>query len=413
MLTVIGSGLTGLPGLVVLALFVLLIASYGMRDRRMCQPYLFAIIGNDGGHLAQEREAGVDAKILRLSWRDFYTAEGQVDASYVEQKKEELRDLREAGFEVIVSLNLHDTPPWIHEKYPNSYYVNQYGERWTGTNYDGNQLSDNGDAALVFNSHLRAQAASYMEEVFSRLGTDFWAVRLGGGRYGEVTYPPASFGGKDNLYWAYDRNAQKRAAKAGVEGWRPGESSPHGEADRFLNWYLDSLVDFQNWQVSTVRGARYSGRIMLLYPGRGIRPGEIERAVANNLDGSTPPEGEGVIQSGHDFARQVEAVEDGNVLLTTTWLDAPASRDDSRDASKWSPVKYLSHLAESNPVHPGLYGENTGAGSSEDMSISVRQMERYGLAGMAWYDEEQLFSGHFASLDDYERVINSFQGCGT
>jgi hypothetical protein len=236
-------------------------------------PYLFAIIGNDGKHLQQERQAGVEAKILRLSWSDFYLAEAKVDTSYVERKRKELQDLREAGFRVIVGLNFHDTPLWVHENYPDSYYVDQFGRRWTGTNFDNGRLSDNGDANLVFNRRLRGLVESYTESVFSELGTDFWAVRVGGGRYGEVQYPPASFRGKVNLYWAYDDNARRSAAEAGIEGWRPGDPSPDVETRRFLDWYLDSLVGFQNWQVQTVREAGYSGRILILYPGWGIRPG--------------------------------------------------------------------------------------------------------------------------------------------
>jgi hypothetical protein len=407
-----GNGLTGRSVLVALVVVVALLAVGCGTHASARQPYLFAIIGNDGAHLAQEREAGVDAKVVRLSWHDFYPAEGEVDTSYVEQKKEELRDLREAGFEVIVSLNFHDTPPWVHENYPHSYYVNQFGERWTGTNFSDGRLSDNGDANFVFNRRLRELIESYTEEVFSELGTDFWAVRLGGGRYGEVTYPPAEVGGMGNLYWAYDENAQRSAAEAGVEGWRPGGPSPDGQAGRFLSWYLDSLVGFQNWQVSVVRETGYSGRVMLLYGGRGIRPGEIEKATATNLGGSTPGEVNGVIQRGHDFARQVGAIEDHNVLVTTAWLDAPGSRDDDQDPSNWTPVKYLSYLTESNPANPGLYGENTGAGSREDMWIAASQMRRYGLLGMAWYNEEQLFSGRYANLAEYGRVIKTYQECG-
>jgi hypothetical protein len=385
------NGVSGRSVLVALPAVVVLLAVGDGTLGWVRQPYLFALIGNDDTHLAQEREAGGDAKVLRLSWRDFYLAEGEVNPSYVEQKKEELRDLREKGFEVIVSPNYHDTPPWVHEKYPDPYYVNQFGERWTGTNYDNGQLSDDGDANLVFNPRLRALIESYTEEVFSELGADLWAVRLGGGRYREVTYPPDHFGGKNNLYWAYDKNAQRSATETGIGGWRPGDLSPDGQADRFLDWYLDSLVGFQNWQVSMVRGMGYSGRVMLLYPGWGIRPGDIEKATASNLDGPTPAEVNGEIQRGHDLARQVGAIEDGNALVTTTWLDAPVSGDDHQDPRYWSPVKYLSCLAEFNPAYPGLYGENTGAGSLEDIVLSADQMRWYQLTEMAWHDEGHCF----------------------
>jgi len=253
--------------------------------------------------------------------------------------------------------------------------------------------------------------ALFMKDVLRDFGTDFYGVRLGGGRYGEVTYPPANFGENSNLYWAYDRNAKASAAEVGITGWKPGDPSPNGEARKFLDWYLHSLVDYQNWQVKCLREAGYAGKVMLLYPGRGIRPGDIEAATASNLNGATPAEASGVVQSGHDFARQVGAIEDDNVLVTTTALDAPASGDDDEDPSNWSAVKYLSTLAQSNPTRPRLYGENTGSGSSEDMRVAASQMRRYGLIGMAWYDEEQLLSGRYATLDDYERVIESSKEC--
>lgn len=114
------------------------------------------------------------------------------------------------------------------------------------------------------------------------------------------------------------------------------------------------------------------------------------------------------IQSGHAFARQVAAIED-NVLVTTTWLDADASRDKSQNPRQWSPVRFPSSLAKSSPAHPGLYGENTGFGSRKDMLLSAHQTRRYGLVGMAWYNEKQLLSGHYATLEDYKRIIKSLR----
>jgi hypothetical protein len=174
-----------------------------------------------------------------------------------------------------------------------------------------------------------------------------------------------------------------------------------------LDWYLDSLVDYQNWQVKSLREAGYAGQIMLLYPGWGIRPGDIEAATASNLSGATPAEASGVVQGGRDFARQVGAIEDDDVLVTTTALEIPVAGDYSEDPSEWSAVKYLFTLAQSNPARPGLYGENSGSQSSEDMRVAVSQMRRYRLVGMAWYDEAQLFSGRYATLEDYERLIEA------
>ena len=386
----------------------------------------FGLIGGsyDGDRLRQERAAGIETRVFELSWRRYYPREGEKDEAYIRLKKTQLSHLREAGFKIVLSLGYHDTPTWVHRNYPDSYYVNQFGQRWTGDTFavgDDVILDDsggvpgvptsNGDANLVFNDRLRGLVGSYVREVFADFGTGFYGVRLGGGRYGEVTYPPPTFGGYSNLYWAFDANARASAAEAGIAGWRPGHPSPGGQAQRFLDWYLGSLAEYQNWQVGLLRGAGYAGRVMLLYPGLGVRPGDVGEAVENDLAGTTPAEMGGEIQAGHDFAGQVGSIDDYGVLVTTTALDAPASGDAGDDPTTWSPVKYLAHLAKRNPVRPGLYGENTGAGSPENMARAACQMRRHGLVGMAWYDEEQLFSGRFATLDDYRDAIESPEGC--
>ncbi len=359
--------------------------------------YLWALIGDGGAHLPEERRAGIRAQIARLSWRDFAPSEHRINAQYVARKRGELARLRQAGFAVILELGFHDTPAWVHTTYADSYYVDQYGDR-----YSGRGTIDSGDANLVFNPRLRTLVASYVRDVFNAFGTDFAAVRLGGGHWGELTYPAATYAGHTNCYWAFDRAA---LAASPTPRWSPGEPSPHEEAGRFLNWYLDMLVDFQNWQIIMLR-QRYRGPLMVLYPSWGIRPGQIAAAVRGDLGGGTSAEVNGEIQGGLDFARQVHAVTDPGVIVTTTWLDADASGDTSGDQQKWSPIKYLSFLAEANPHRLQRFGENTGHGAGAAMTLSMTQMKRYGLSGMAWYRESELFSGRYATLDDYKRAIS-------
>jgi hypothetical protein len=377
------------------------------------EPYLFGLIGDDKAHLREEQDAGVGAKVFRLSWREYYPREGEKDYAYLQRKKEEIEQLREAGFEIILSLGFHDTPPWVHENYEDTYYINQLGERYTGDTFANGTPIDNGDANLVFNEELRSLVESYMEDVFSECGTNFYAVRLGGGRYGELTYPPADYEDQSNLYWAYDKNAQNSASGAAVSGWRPGNPSVNAEAKRFLNWYLSALVDYQNWQVRSLRNADYAGRAMMLYPSWGIRPGQVKEAVVTNLDGSTPAERNGEIQRGLAFAQQVRSITDERVVITTTWLDADASGDADENRRYWSPVKYLADLADEHPSSIELYGENTGEGDRAAMELSASQMRRYGLTGMAWYREEELFSGRYANLQDYEWIIKTSQEAGS
>lgn len=354
----------------------------------------WGLIGNDGAHLAEERSAGITAKVLSLSWRKYMTGPGTVDAAYVTRKRDELAALRAAGFEVILSLGYHDTPGWVLAL-PDSQYVNQYGEAYGG---DGPDL---GDANLVFNPILREHLGAYVARVFADLGTDLAAVRVGGGRYGELTYPPAELLGHANNYWAYDAHA---TAANPVPGWRPGDHSPNGEAGRFLDWYLNALVDYQTWQIETVRRS-YPGRIMVLYPSWGIRPGQAALAVEGNLAGGTSAERNGEIQRGFDFARQVGAIGDAGVVVTTTWLDADGSRDGEADQRYWSPVHFLASLAAANLHRPALYGENTGHGSAADLVFTRAQARQFGLLGFAWYHEAELLAGTYATLADYEAVI--------
>ena len=365
-------------------------------EHRGTERYCWALIGNEAGHLVKEQAAGIGAKVFRLSWRNYVPHANQPSPAYIERKRAELGQLRQAGFAVILNLGLHDTPKWVHENYNDSYYVNQFG-----TPYRGDTL-DSGDANVIFNPTVRTLVAAYIQNVFADFGTDYAAVRLGGGRYGELTYPPAKFGSTQNAYWAFDRNALTQSP---TPHWRPGQPSPADEVSRFLTWYLDTLVQFQQWQIMTVRKS-YSGPLMLLYPSWGIRPGQIEEAIAVNLDGSSEAEHHGEIQRGLDFARQIVAINDPNVIITTTWLDANASADDDADPRYWSPVKYLASLTQSHSPVLKLFGENTGRGQVVEMERSALQMERYGLLGMAWYREEELFSGQYATLADYERIIS-------
>jgi hypothetical protein len=363
------------------------------------RPYLWALIGNDTTHLRVDRTAGATTKVFRLDWRLFEPDEHSVDAAYVAETRAELARLRVAGFKIIIELGIQDTPSWLHDYYADSYYVDQYGDR-----YDGGGVIDSGDANLVFSPVLRALAAAYMHTVFALFGTDFLAVRLGGGHWGELTFPTQNYHGHTNCYWAFDHNALEHSP---TPHWRPGQSSPHhADAYNFVNWYLDALVDFQNWQIRTIR-RDYAGSLMVLYPGWGVRPSQVGSAISEDLAGNTDAEKTGELQTGHDFARQIQAVADNNVIVTTTWLDADATHDGGANQISWSPIKYLSSLATANPLQLHRFGENTGQGTKDAMIFSALQMRRYRLIGMAWYSETQLGSGHFATLDDYRAVISA------
>jgi len=364
---------------------------------------LWGVVSSNGTtNLVAERAAGIKVQVVRFSWKDLEPTEGTFDANAVARWQAQLARLRGAGIGVIAELGFHDPPAWAHA-YPNSRYVDQYGDA-----YDGKGTIDSGDLNLVFNPQMRVLAGRYIAQVFATFGTDFAAVRLGGGRWGELTYPPQTYAGKGNCYWGYDANAQ---GSNPVGGWRPGAASPRGEAGAFVEWYLNALVGYEGWQVQAVRGS-YAGQLMLLFPSWGVRPGQVQEATARNLDGTTSAEVNGELQRGYDFARQIAAISDPKVIVTTTWLDASTPYESDPYPQDWTPIKYLASLAQAHPLHLKLYGENTGQGSAEAMRYAASQMQRYGLIGMDWYCETEIFSGQYATLSDYQNTIAAYSPGG-
>jgi len=363
-------------------------------------PYTWGLLNDDGSaggaRLAAERGAGVTTKVVRISWKDMVPAEGTTNAAYIGTMRARFDGLRAAGFGITLELGIQDTPDWVHTAYPAASYVDQYGDV-----YSGQGQPDSGDANAVFNPTVRRLIADYVRDVFASFGADFAAVRLGGGHWGELTYPTNNYNGHTNCYWAFDPSA---LAQSPVPSWRPGDPSPHGEAARFIAWYLDALTGYQTWQISMLR-ASYSGPIVMLYPSFGVRPGQLDGAVRGNLDGTTSVEINGELQRGYDMARQVAAIADPNTVIATTWLDCPFGNDDSANPDDWRPVHYLASLAAAHAPALRVFGENTGQGQRAQLDFAAAQVVRYGLVGMAWYDEGEVFSGRYATLTDYQSEI--------
>ena len=355
----------------------------------------WALIGNDGTKLAGEKAAGLTTKVFELGWSSYEPVKGVFDGAYIAAKRAEAAALRAAGFTLILSFGVQYAPGWLLSL-PNARFVDQYGAAYADPS------SGSGQANFVWNDALRTLQARYIARVFADLGTDWAAVRIGGGRYGELGYPVATYGSRTNTYWAFDANAARTNP---VPGWKPGMASPHGEARAFATWYMDRLAGYAAWQAKTVR-ASYNGRLMVLFPSFGVRPGQLDRAIAGNLSGATSAEKNGETQRGYDVARQVGALTGlTGVVLTTTWLDCPFGSDASTSQVDWRPVHYLAYLAGQHGMT--VYGENTGAGSASVLSFTASQARTYGLLGMAWFNERELLGGSYATLSDLASLITT------
>ena len=357
------------------------------------------LLQNTVEHAERARAAGMELAMLEVSWDHFEPERGKLNEQYLEVLLGQADIYRAAGQAVILDLGVQYPPPWLLEL-PDARYRNQFGDLYQGRGPGKNVANS------VFNAEVRACQAAYIKRVFTELGTDFYAVRLGGGWYGELTYPEDKFAGKTNCYWAFDEFAQGKrlglpegVPPCPVSGWRPGESSPdHESANLFLPWYLGALRNYLEWQITTARQF-YPGPLAVLFPSWGIRPGQVEAAIAEDLAGKTPPEINGEIGRGVDFASQIGAIRDLNVTIHCTWLDADPTFGDE------PPIHYLSQLAREHrpPLPPSA--ENTGGGGQTALDLCAKRAKAYRLTAFLWAFEPDLFDGQAPEVEDFGKAF--------
>jgi hypothetical protein len=248
--------------------------------------------------------------LVELEWAQAEPVRGHYDEAYLDRIAARITTLRQMGYRIALNTGVQNAPQWLL-KLPGARYVDQFGQAYTDSN----------EPNLIFGTGLRYLAQRYLMTVFARLGDDFSIVRVGGGHWGELTYPfkldPAT-GRLRNLYYAFDANAR---TKNPVPSWRPGQPGSTGQAGKFLSWYLNSLAVYQNWQIIALRKAGFPGRVAVLYPSYGMRAGDFERAVVTNLAGTASPEVNGEVQRGYDAKRQIAALRDPDVVVYGTWAE--------------------------------------------------------------------------------------------
>jgi hypothetical protein len=173
-----------------------------------------------------------------------------------------------------------------------------------------------------------------------------------------------------------------------------------------VEWYLESLKNYHDWQIATVR-KHYSGDVAMMMGSWGLRPGQLEKLIEADLadDGRTE------VQRGFDFGRYIAGVRDPHYIVYSTWIDAPRGDcdDNGQDTARWSPVKHLAWWARKNPLQLRVWGENTGRGDIERMKLTCERARENGLGAVVWAFEADLFGGKYASLADYRRLIEQYE----
>lgn len=377
-------------------------------------PRLYGVLQSTFEHADEGRKAGWNVVCISLHWDQFEPVPGKIDLSYVARIRTEVHRWRELGYRLQLDPGMQYPPVWLFEL-PDTHFVNQFGEAFQ-TEQPGERVPN-----YVFSGVVRKRLENYLESLFAQLGSDWDYVRLGGGKFGEVNYPAAGYRAHRNCYWAFDDIAQGRTEglpegipKCPVPGWSPGTPTEgHRSAALFLEWYLSSLRQYHDWQITTVR-RWFPGDLCMLYGSWGIRPGQIEEAIAADLNGSSPAEQVGEISTGYDWKRVIAGITDPKVIVYCTWIDAPEEwcKDGGEDQRFWSPVHWQSYLAQSNPQKLRVWGENTGRGTRERMRLSFLRMQRYGLLGILWAFESELFAqpnpANLATFADFAELIGEY-----
>ena len=354
------------------------------------RPPIFGMLQADPAMYDDLRAAGVRMVTLSLVWSSAEPDGPGLDAAYLRDVADQHRRAQAAGLEVALSAGLQYPPPWVLDL-PDAHFLDQQGRR------PGGGLGAN-TVDAVFNAQVRATQQAYLERLSHTLGgLGPAAIRVGGLDHGELHYPPR-VDEQRNTFWAFGHAARTRSP---VPSFRPGQGTA-AEAAVFLDWYLDSLAEYGRWQLDTYR--QYFGpdpRLIMLLPSWGVRPGDIEAAVAMGLSGTTRGERRDTLTQGVDWARQLPLfAEVDGVAACTTWLDPP---DQGSGAAFSSPGVYLATLTRRHGLP--LWGENTGDNDEADMRRCIERVHSLDLEGLFWMSGRELGEQGNATLDDYARLI--------
>lgn len=354
------------------------------------------------GRVSQEYSSGIRVVELELRWSAYEPSEGNFDKRYIAGVKTELQAFQAAGMKVVLGAGLQYPPDWVFT-YPNSHYVDQFGDTDPAVN-------------LTFNQPLRDQADAYLTRLNADLGlSNFWAVRIGSGGFIESNYPSEQGA---NAYWAFDDNAQGRAddrpatiPASPFPGWKPGQTTWSGQpfttaqVQQWYDWYLGALMDGINWQAAEYEGLGFTGLQQVLLSGIGSRPDEFATAIQHYLDGTG--DDNQTMGRGAVWNRVVDDLTDRQnvVIYISSVADGSGGNDVCQpgdisvamgdpQVDNWSATRWISYNAD----RYGLLtmGENPGKGDASDygfgmLQAAAQQTQGCGLQGLMWAHDYNLY----------------------
>ena len=139
----------------------------------------------DQANLTDEYAAGIRLKNVYLRWDYYEPTAGVFSTAYRDKKREEIRQLRAAGFSIILRINPFPVPAWYFSAHPNARLKNQFGHEWNPDLHGAPMDS----VISYWEPNYRTEFDHYLAQVFQDLGNNYWAVYLTIGKWGEATTP--------------------------------------------------------------------------------------------------------------------------------------------------------------------------------------------------------------------------------
>ncbi|MGB0384278.1 MAG: carbohydrate binding domain-containing protein [Ardenticatenaceae bacterium] len=176
----------------------------------------------------------------------------------------------------------------------------------------------------------------------------------------------------------------------------------------FYDWYVQKMIDYQNWQIAEVRD-HYDGQIDMTYAGKGVLPMQVTDALTNDLQGDIWSETNPGLYSAATYDRHVAGLSTSkNIALYLTGVEDPPPDlvdDRSPDPFRWSAARWFAHLAQSREL--SVWGENSGQDNVEDLKVAAERMVANNFLGLMWGFESELYDpkGQYVTIDDYHALI--------
>jgi hypothetical protein len=370
---------------------------------------LYGLVGQGGLRepldstlLQAQYNAGVRVRLVELGW-DFLQPNGPSDWSSANAQvfQQRIDAFVNSGPDVqlILDLGLQYPPSWVTTIDP---MVDQYGNSWVAKSSNG------GGANLYWSPTVRRDAQIYLQKMFTSLNFHgrLWTVRVGL-HGGELLYPRLAHSGASDSFWAFDATAQ---AQSPVPGWRPGQPSPNGEAQRFYLWYVDNLTNTFTFMLNEIR-QYHAGYVAPVTPGAGMWDGLLSRLVKGNLYDS----GLGHTGTGNYWQRIYGMLPGANQNVMnwcSSFGDASGVNDSSMSPWDWSAAHQHAYLAQQNgrqiyAENPGrnAYDTTNGADPRTTMAWDFQALQIYNYSGLLWVRQSDMTNPSYASLQQYATAI--------